>query len=215
MAAKVAGCSMDEVTKEMRTQAKAVNFGFIYGMQADTFVAYARDSYGVTVTEDQAVQIRTAFFDLYPELIDYYARVEEDLMDDCLQTSIMGREYEINGDKLANRWTRSSYLRAGVNFPVQSAGSDYVICGLIENMLNPALKDKIRGCATVHDSFIFLVKKEGLKETIETVRKTMENPRLAKQLLTKEIDVPIVVDVELGALGKGVDLNEYLATSDC
>lgn len=210
MAAKVAGCTMDEVTKEMRTQAKAINFGFIYGMQAASFVDYARDSYGVNVTLEESTQIRQAFFDLYPELNVYYQKVEDDLMNYCKQTSIMGREYEINAHKLANPFERSNYIRAGINFPVQSAGSDYVICGLIEVINSPELKGKIRGCATVHDSIIFLVKKDGIAETVTKVQQIMQKPKLAEQLLTKKIDIPIVVDIELGPLGKGVDLDEYL-----
>ena len=210
MASRVAGCTMEEVTKDMRTQAKAINFGFIYGMQASTFVTYARDSYGVNVSLEEATHIRQTFFELYPELNEYYLKVENDLMNNCKQTSIMGREYEINAHKLANPWIRQDYLRAAINFPVQSAGSDYVICGLIEVMNDPELKDKIRGCATVHDSIIFLVKKDGIAETVTKVKKTMEYPPLAKQLLTKDIDLPIVVDIELGPLGKGVDLDEYL-----
>ena len=210
MAAKVAGCSMDEVTKEMRTQAKAINFGFIYGMQAASFVDYARDSYGVNVTLEESTMIRQAFFDLYPELNVYYQRVEDDLLNYCKQTSIMGRDYEINSHKLANPFKRSNYIRAGINFPVQSAGSDYVICGLIEVINSPELKGKIRGCATVHDSIIFLVKQDGIADTVTKVQQIMQKPKLAQQLLTKEIDIPIVVDIELGPLGKGVDLDEYL-----
>jgi DNA polymerase I-like protein with 3'-5' exonuclease and polymerase domains len=126
----------------------------------------------------------------------------------------MGREYEISPSKLANPWIRQDYLRAAINFPVQSAGSDYVICGLVEVINDPELKDKIRGCATVHDSIIFLVKKDGLAETVTKVKKTMEYPAIAKQLLTKEIDLPIVVDIELGPLGKGVDLDEYLKSEE-
>lgn len=214
MASKVAGCTMEEVTKDMRTQAKAINFGFIYGMQANTFVTYARDSYGVNVSQAEAEHIRNTFFDLYPELNEYYLKVENDLMNNCMQTSIMGREYEISPSKLANPWIRQDYLRAAINFPVQSAGSDYVICGLVEVMNDPELRDKIRGCATVHDSIIFLVKKDGLAETVTKVKKTMEYPAIAKQLLTKEIDLPIVVDIELGPLGKGVDLDEYLKSEE-
>lgn len=209
MASKVARCDMADVTKEMRTQAKAINFGFIYGMQAASFVDYARDSYGVDVTLEEAVAIRETFFELYPELLVYYNNVEQDLMDDCKQTSIMGREYEISPDKLLNKYEKQNYLRAAINFPVQSAGSDYVICGLIQIINDPELKDKIKVCATVHDSIIFLVKKDGLAETVTKVKHIMEDPSLAHQLITKKIDLPIVVDVELGPLGKGVDLDEY------
>lgn len=178
-------------------------------MQAESFVDYARDSYGVLVTLEEAIEIRQAFFELYPELNEYYAKVENDLMNYCKQTSIMQREYEINAHKLANPWRRQEYLRAAVNFPVQSAGSDYVISGLIEISNDPELKDKIRIGATVHDSIIFMVKKDGLHDTVMKVKSIMEHPKIAYKMLTKLPDFPIVVDVELGPLGKGVDLDEY------
>lgn len=178
-------------------------------MQAESFVDYAANSYGVTVTLDESIAIRQAFFDLYPELNDYYAQVEYDLLNYCKQTSIMGRDYVINPHKLANPYTRSNFIRAGINFPIQSAGSDYVICGLIEVINDLQLQGKIRGCATVHDSIIFLVKKEGLADTVTRVQQIMQSPKLAEQLLTKQIDIPIIVDIELGPLGEGVDLNDY------
>lgn len=211
MAAKVAGCSMEEVTKEMRTQAKAINFGFIYGMQAPSFVEYAKASYGVTVSLEESMHIRESFFELYPELNDYYEEVEANMMATCMLTSIMGREYEVNFDKLLNPYERSNWIRPAINFPVQSAGSDYVICGLIEIVNTPKLKDKVKVCATVHDSVIALVKEdEAFPETICTMQHIMEHPQLAQQCLTTEIDIPIVVDVEIGPLGKGVNLEEYI-----
>ena len=62
----------------------------------------------------------------------------------------------------------------------------------------------------MHDSIIFLVKQDGIAETVTKVQQIMQQPKLAKQLLTKKIDIPIIVDIELGPLGKGVDLDEYI-----
>lgn len=207
MASVVTGKPVDQITKEERTQAKAANFGFLYGMQASSFVDYAKASYGVTVTPEQAQDIRYHFFELYPELNDYYDEVRGCLLTDGKLTSIMRREYELNPEAMT-----SDAMRAAINFPVQSAGSDYVISGLIEVLTDPELKDTVRIGATVHDSMIGLVKKdEHFIERIRKIKSIMEHPKLAQQMLTKNINMPIVVDVEIGPLGKGISIEEYLA----
>lgn len=210
MAATVSGKPIDQVTKEERTQAKAANFGFLYGMQAKSFVEYAKMSYGVIVTLEQAQLIRASFFELYPELLSYYDKVRNDLMNESKQTSVMSREYVINPIKLLNPFERENIIRPAINFPVQSAGSDYVISGLVEVMNDPFLKGNIKIGATVHDSIIGLVRDdEHFEEYIKRIRELMEHPPVAKSLLTTTIDFPIVVDVEIGPLGKGVSLEEF------
>lgn len=179
-------------------------------MQANSFVEYAKTTYGVTVTPEEAQLIRTRFFELYPELLSYYDKVKLDLLQHSKQTSVMGREYCVNPIKLMNPYQRANIIRPAINFPVQSAGSDYVISGLIEVMNDPFLKGNIKIGATVHDSIIGLVRDdEHFEEYINRIRTLMEQPPVAKQLLTTDIDFPIVVDVEIGPLGKGVSLEEF------
>lgn len=210
MASTITGKPVDQVTKEERTQAKAANFGFLYGMQAKSFVEYAKTTYGVTVSLEESQLIRQRFFELYPELLSYYDKVRQDLLSNSKQTSVMGREYEVNPMKLLNPWERENIIRPAINFPVQSAGSDYVVAGLIEVMNDPILKGNIKIGATVHDSIIGLVREdENFKTYINRIRTLMERPRIAQDLLTVTIDFPIVVDVEIGPLGKGISLEEW------
>ncbi|MFA6887257.1 MAG: DNA polymerase, partial [Fermentimonas sp.] len=98
-------------------------------MQAFSFVEYAKSTYGIDITLDEAMMIRQAFFDMYPELEVYYAKVNNDMMNYSKQTSIMGREYHLSAQKLINPYKRADYLRAAINFPVQSPASDYVLSG--------------------------------------------------------------------------------------
>lgn len=185
-------------------------------MQAKSFVEYAKVSYGVTVTLEQAQLIRQRFFELYPELLSYYDKVRNDLMNNCKQTSVMSREYVVDPMSLLNPFERENIIRPAINFPVQSAGSDYVISGLIEVMNEPSLKGNIRVGATVHDSIICLVREdEHFGEYIKKIKTIMERPRLAQDLLTVDIDFPIVVDVEIGPLGKGVSLEEWEENKLC
>lgn len=211
MASVVTGKPIDAISKAERTQAKAANFGFLYSMQAPSFVEYAKMSYGVIVTPEEAENIRYHFFEMYPELNDYYDETHGALLGEYRVTSIMGRDYEINPDILSDRWKRQDIMRACLNFPVQSAGSDYVVCGLVSVAQDPELKDKIRIGATVHDSVIFLVKKdEDMIKNILKVEHTMEHNDLVDSYISIKPDFPIKVDVEIGPLGKGVDVGEYL-----
>jgi DNA polymerase I-like protein with 3'-5' exonuclease and polymerase domains len=210
MASIVTGKPVDQITKTERTQAKAANFGFLYGMQAESFVEYAKVSYGVDVSLEEAINIRYHFFELYPELLTYYDWVRSCLDNDGKLVSIMQREYVLHQDVLANPWKKENWVRPAINFPVQSAGSDYVVSGLIQVINDPILKDNIRIGATVHDSIIGLVRKdEHFYDYILRIKSIMENPEIAQKLITKKPDFPIVVDVEIGPLGKGVDIEEY------
>src|SRR5690606_22987033 len=62
------------INDEERTLAKAVNFGFLYGMWYKSFKDYAFDSYGVTLPEDEAKQARERYFNKYPELEPWHER---------------------------------------------------------------------------------------------------------------------------------------------
>ena len=161
-------------------------------MQAKSFVEYAKVSYGVDVSLEEAINIRAC------------------LDKDGTITSIMQREYVIHQDVLAIPWNKEDWVRPAINFPVQSAGSDYVICGLVEVMNDPVLKNNIRIGATVHDSIIGLVRKnEHFYDYILRIKSIMEHPKRANEIITIKPDFPIVVDVEIGPLGKGVDIEEY------
>jgi DNA polymerase-1 len=72
-AATVLGCGDGPVTKEDRQAAKALNFGLLYGMGAPTLRAYARNNYGVTLSEREAAEFRTRFFRTYAGLARWHA----------------------------------------------------------------------------------------------------------------------------------------------
>lgn len=214
MATIITGKKSDEITKTERTQAKAANFGYLYGMMADSFVDYARDTYGITLTPEQAHQIRDNYFMAYPELLDYYATIENTLFSTGVITSIMQREYQVNMYKLQNPYKQQEILRAAINFPVQSAASDYVLCSLIDVMSNKRIMQDIMPCATIHDSIIMLVRKKALPNVLPKIKHIMENSQLARQMITIDIDIPIVVDIEIGPFGRGVSLEEYMEASN-
>jgi DNA polymerase-1 len=210
MAALVAGCKPEEVTKQQRTQAKAINFGYLYGMQPKSFVEYAKLSYGVDVTLEEATHIRNKFFESYKELPKYYKDTQNALINQGYVTSIMGRRYKIDFKALQFPDLRQKYLRRILNFPVQSAASDIMLCALIE-IHNTLPKDEVKLVATVHDSVEMLIRKnEHFKDNILKIQSIMQHPKLANKYLSVPWDVPLVADIEVGPFGIGVELEEYL-----
>ena len=208
MASIVAGVPVNEVTGVQRTGAKAANFGYLYGMQAKSFVVYAKATYGVDIPLEQAAGIRRKFFETNHELPIFYRKVGQDLINNGYITSIMRRQYRTGFKVLYRPDERSNYTRRAINFTVQSSASDYVLCGLVEigKMIGP----EIQIVGTVHDSVIVLVKKnKNMRKNLETIRDTMQAPALAKKMLTIDVDIPIVVDVEIGPWGKGVSIEDY------
>ena len=209
MAAKVAGIDPKDVTKEQRTAAKAINFGYLYGMQPASFVEYAALSYGQTFTFEEATHIRKAFFKEYHELPRYYKDTQDELMKHGFVTSIMGRRYKVAYKALFFPDQRQKYMRRIINFPVQSAASDIILCALCE-IRDTFSQDVVKICATVHDSVILLVKKnKDFHDNVLKIQSIMQHPKRVGSMIRVKWDVPLVADIECGPWGKGIDLEEY------
>lgn len=71
LAATITGKQIEAVSKDERQKAKAINFGKPGGMGTGGLIRYAKASYGVTLTEDEAMEIEDAWFELFPEMQDY------------------------------------------------------------------------------------------------------------------------------------------------
>jgi DNA polymerase I-like protein with 3'-5' exonuclease and polymerase domains len=122
----------------------------------------------------------------------------------------MGRRYKIDFKALQFPDLRQKYLRRILNFPVQSAASDIMLCALIE-IHNTLPKDEVKLVATVHDSVEMLIRKnEHFKDNILKIQSIMQHPKLANKYLSVPWDVPLVADIEVGPFGIGVELEEYL-----
>lgn len=212
MATVITRKNLKDISKEERTGAKAANFGYLYGMGAPSFCDYAKSTYGIKVTPPEAQLIRGNFFTMYPELPLHYQMVTSELRNKQYIRSIMSRVYEIEASHLA--LDTGSCLRGAINFTVQGTASDYVLCGIIE--LVETMRHRIKVLGTVHDSVLMLVRKgASFAQDITQARKILERPKLIKNLLNPDykIDIPIVVDVEIGPWGCGVSLDEYIKES--
>ncbi len=197
-AASTAGKHPDDITKEERKKAKAVNFGFLYGMGAPKFVDYAFDNYGVKVTPDEAMVVRDRFFENYPGLRPWHERQRRLATRYHRVSSPIGRVRHLPNMMSGDKAVRAESERQAINSPVQSFASDMMLMSLIElhtKILDPS---EARVIGTVHDSILFEVREEHIDKWGPVIRDTMQDVSRVERQFGCEITVPITVDVEYG-----------------
>ena len=177
--------SKDEVTKNMRRDAKAVNFGIIYGIS----------SFGLA--EDLGVDIKTAkkfldnYLETFPGIKNYMDKIIKDAYEKGYVKTIMNRKRNIDELYNTNHMIKVQGERMALNTPVQGSSADILKKAMIDiynefDRLN--LKSKM--ILQVHDELIFNVKNDELEKVKEIVINFMEN--------TYKLNVPLEVDVEIG-----------------
>jgi DNA polymerase-1 len=185
-ASKVFDVPVEEVTKEMRYKAKAVNFGIVYG-QSRYGLAKA-----LKIKPDEAQQFIDKYFETYPSIREYMADMVALVETQGYVETILGRkrylESEINSP---NGMIREFAKRAAINHPMQGSASDLIKLAMIDfyNKLKAeGLKSKL--IMQVHDELVVEVAKDELEHVKDLVLKSME--------LEQPLLVPLLVDVNTG-----------------
>jgi uracil-DNA glycosylase family 4 len=179
--------------KEARKKAKGINFGFVYGMREQKFIEYAKLKYGFEPTEEEAAQIRRAYFQLYRGLEPWHTRMKRLVKLDGFVRSLSGRLRRLPGITSHERSVRSENERQAINSPIQGFIGDFKAMALVElaEELDPE-RSKVVG--EVHDAILFWVRTEHLKEELPKIAAIMQNPKLVKEF---KIKLPVPIDVEL------------------
>ncbi|KKL16921.1 hypothetical protein LCGC14_2490730, partial [marine sediment metagenome] len=118
-AAIVAGVPESEVDSALRKKGKPVNFGFLYSMSARGFQHYARYSYGVFFTMEEAEAAKAAFFAKYPGLQPWHKRRKQECVLTGEVVSVVGRKRRPDKIYSPNREEQSRALRQAINSPIQ------------------------------------------------------------------------------------------------
>lgn len=175
----------EEVTKKQRRDAKAVNFGILYGIS----------SFGLA--EDLQINVKDAkkfidnYLETFPGIKDYMNNVIKKAYETGYVKTLFGRKRNIEELKNTNYMIRSSGERMALNTPIQGTSADILKKAMIEiynrfNTLN--LKSKM--IIQVHDELLFDVKKEELEIVTEIVKEIMEH--------TYILSVPLKVEINKG-----------------
>lgn len=207
MAMRMTGKPASKITKEERKKAKAVNFGFLYGMGANKFIDTAWDSYGLKVTPEEAQAARTAFFQQFPELLKWHSRQRRLAHKFQRVQSPIGRIRHLPDIVSKERGVVGEAERQAINSPVQAMASDLCLLSLV--LLDRDFRRRGLRAApigTVHDAINFEVPNNELAVVIPLIKKTMENPPLEK-LFGYSLDIPLISDIGIGrAWGKSATI---------
>lgn len=207
-ASETSGKRPQDVTKEERKKAKAVNFGFLYGMGASKFVDYARDNYDVEVSEAEAHEIRERFFRTYTRLRPWHDRQRRLVHRYERVQSPIGRIRHLPDVRSGDKSVRADAERQGINSPVQSFASDLMLLSLVRlDRELPAREARVVG--TVHDALLFEAREGSELKVAKTIKRVMEDMDYVKKLFGAVIDVPIEAEVSIGTnwgAGTVVDL---------
>ena len=187
-AAAVYGVPLEAVSYEMRSTAKAVNFGLIYGQGAFGLAGQL----GISV--QQAGDFITRYFDRFPGVRVYMDQIQADAAErGYVETLLKRRRYfpELQPGSRASSRSRQAAERMAVNTPIQGSAADIIKLAMIR--MHARLKAeglRSRMLLQVHDEVVLEVPEEELAVAIALVKETMEN--------AVTLDVPLKVDVETG-----------------
>ena len=173
-----------DVQKLKRFQAKAVNFGFLYGMSAEGFQDYAKTGYKVIYTDEEAVHTRNAFFDTYPALLDYHELYKEKGRKYGWVRTLFGRRRRLLDINSSDGYKRGADERVAVNSPIQGSAGEFTLFAIA--LLYLRLPKRWKIVNTIHDSIMLYVPTEEVKEAAAFVQYTMSNLP-TKQYFNKEL----------------------------
>lgn len=189
-ASKVFDVPVEEVTKEMRYKAKAVNFGIVYG-QTRYGLAKALD-----ISPQEAEMFISKYFATYPKVKEYMEKIVQSAMTCGYVETIFGRKRYLASELASpNHMIKEFAQRAAINHPMQGTAADLIKMAMLnvyKKMKELNLKSKM--VLQVHDELVFEVEKEELEQVKEMVTYEMQN--------VAEMKVPLEVDVNWGASWK-------------
>jgi DNA polymerase-1 len=198
-AANVLGIPESQVTKDDRKKAKAVNFGFVYGMGWRKFIATAFEKYGAVFTEEEARAVRAAFFEHFSGLQPWHAKQRRLVNQYGRVQSPIGRVRHLPDIYSPDEAVRAEAERQAINSPVQSFASDMAVNAMVE--INKKFrKAGIKGhcIGLVHDAINYEIRDDYLAQALPIIKDGMEDISTLKKKFGIHIDVPIIADLKVG-----------------
>ncbi|MCY6354945.1 DNA polymerase I [Clostridium sp. ZS2-4] len=184
-ASEVFKVPVEEVTSLMRSNAKAVNFGIVYGIGA---FSLAQD---IKVSRKEAKQYIDAYFERYPKVKEFINDIVNKAEKDGFVTTIMNRRRFISEIQSKNKIIRALGERLAMNTPIQGSAADIIKLAMV-NVYKEIKKRNLKTTLIlqVHDELILNVYEDEFEEVKGIVKEKMEN--------VIEMSVPLDVDINFG-----------------
>ncbi|WP_273777400.1 DNA polymerase I [Acinetobacter sp. GSS19] len=187
-AAEVLGIPLEQVTADQRRQAKAVNFGLLYGMSEFGLIRQ------LGFTREESQNYIKQYFQRYPGIYEYMQRTRQVALEQGFVETILGRRLYTPDIAARNMMVRKGAERAAINAPLQGSAADIIKLAMIavDKMLP---KSQATLLLQVHDELVFEVDEAIADELAPQLADVMQS--------VLEISVPLVVEV-----GKGRNWDE-------
>jgi DNA polymerase I-like protein with 3'-5' exonuclease and polymerase domains len=204
-ASSVLGISLDEFMglKETdrekfdknRFNAKATNFGFLYGLGARGFRIYAKTDYGIDYTEDECSSIRNNYFKTYYGLPVWHELMKNFAKKHGYVRSLLGRVRHLPGVDSDDEAIVQANLRFAVNSPIQGMASELGTIAMTRFCRN-APKDIIKVNAFIHDDIRAEVREDYVEEAASALKWVVENPPFLSWF-DLECPIPILGEIKV------------------
>ncbi|ENU29414.1 DNA polymerase I [Acinetobacter sp. CIP-A165] len=182
-ASEVLGITIEDVTNDQRRQAKAVNFGLLYGMS----------EFGLTrqlgFTREESRSYIARYFQRYPGVLDYMERTRQIAREQGFVETILGRRLYTPDILASNKMIKQAAERAAINAPLQGSAADIIKLAMIavDQMLP---KEQAKLLLQVHDELVFEADAAIADELSKQIAEVMQS--------VLKISVPFVVEVGQG-----------------
>ena len=187
-ASEVLNIPLDQVTHDQRRQAKAVNFGLLYGMSEFGLIRQ------LGFTREESQNYIKQYFHRYPGIYEYMQRTRQVALEQGFVETILGRRLYTPEIDARNMMIRKAAERAAINAPLQGSAADIIKMAMIEvDKMLP--KDQAKMLLQVHDELVFEVDANIADELAPKLAEVMQS--------VLEISVPLLVEV-----GKGKNWDE-------
>lgn len=179
-----------------RTKAKAVNFGFLYGMGAKKFREYAKTQYGVDYTEAEAELARARFFAKYSKLVAWHEAMRTFVQNNGYVRALHGALRHLPGIYSVDKIIRGEAQRQAINSPVQRLGSDLGLLALWRFSFQ-APPEHMHLVGFVHDALVMEVEEGYEAEAASALLYAMEEPPL-EEYFGIRAPLPIKAEADIG-----------------
>lgn len=187
-AAEVLSIALEDVTPDQRRQAKAVNFGLLYGMSEFGLIRQ------LGFTREESQNYIKQYFQRYPGIYEYMQRTRQVALEQGFVETLTGRRLYTPDIDARNMMVRKAAERAAINAPLQGSAADIIKMAMVEvDKMLP--RDQAKMLLQVHDELVFEVDADVADELAPKLAEVMQS--------VIELSVPLVVEV-----GKGQNWDE-------
>ncbi|MEP7705793.1 DNA polymerase I [Paraglaciecola sp. 25GB23A] len=185
-AAEVFSVALADVSTEQRRNAKAINFGLIYGMSAFGL------SRQLNISRHDAQKYMNLYFERYPGVLQYMEETRQLAKEQGYVSTVFGRRLYLPEITSSNAMQRKGAERAAINAPMQGTAADIIKKAMIsvDAWIDTLATDEVRMIMQVHDELVFEIKQQELESYRMKIISLMEH--------AVELDVPLIVEAGVG-----------------